>query len=111
MVTAHRSKGQTEMEVTVITPSRLACCLIDLNGSRGRVDGCLGITLQKPRIRVHVRTVADKLKVIWPGNEVTSLEGVAQRVKEALDIRGGAIIEVQDCYPAHCGLGRNTSST
>ena len=96
------------MGITVISPSRLACCLIDLNGSRGRIDGCLGITLQKPQIRVHVQKVTDKIQVIWPGNEVKVLEEVTQRIKDDLKIQGGAIIQVQECYPAHCGLGRNT---
>jgi beta-ribofuranosylaminobenzene 5'-phosphate synthase len=33
----------------ITTPSRLHMTLIDMNASRGRVDGSIGLTLDKPR--------------------------------------------------------------
>ncbi|MCP4763764.1 MAG: hypothetical protein GY870_18480 [archaeon] len=41
------------MRVKVKTPSRLHCSLIDLNGSLGRIDGGLGLTLREPNFEIE----------------------------------------------------------
>ncbi|WP_079024129.1 beta-ribofuranosylaminobenzene 5'-phosphate synthase family protein [Streptomyces scabiei] len=93
--------------VLVTTPSRIAVCLIDMNGELGRVDGTLGIALDHPRVRVRV-SAARKLEVVWPNSETDSLFDLAWRFIATLGGHRGALIEVEDSYQAHSGLGLTT---
>ena len=42
------------MEINIKTPSRLHLTLLDLNGELGRIDGGLGITINKPNFEINI---------------------------------------------------------
>lgn len=43
------------MELLIQTPSRLHLSLLDLNGSLGRIDGGVGLTLKKPSLVLELK--------------------------------------------------------
>jgi len=92
--------------IEVVTPSRLHITLIDLNGSLGRIDGSVGLTLDFPSMRINAREDA-QLSV--SGN--TRFEDRIKRAAATIITQhnvGGVAIEVVDEYPAHVGLGSGT---
>ena len=64
--------------VTVITPSRVHIALIDLNGSLGRVDGGIGLSLANPGFRISAQC-SHKSEVVGP-------EETVQRAGEVLEL-------------------------
>ena len=92
--------------IEVVTPSRVHITLIDLNGSLGRIDGGVGLTLNFPSVTINAREDA-QLAVL--GN--TTFEDRIRRAASAIMTRhdvGGVAIEVVDEFPAHVGLGSGT---
>jgi beta-RFAP synthase len=59
-------------EIIVKTPSRLHIGLIDLNGSIGRIDGGLGLTLAKPNFTIRV-SESDELRLDVPAQYERSM--------------------------------------
>ncbi|MDD5614609.1 MAG: beta-ribofuranosylaminobenzene 5'-phosphate synthase [Candidatus Methanoperedens sp.] len=90
----------------ITTPSRLHMTLIDMNASRGRVDGSIGLTLDNPVISI----TAKKSDVI----EVTGNGEHAQRMKNSavalLPDREGIRINIEKDYPSHIGMGSGTQA-
>lgn len=90
----------------ITTPSRLHTTLIDMNASRGRVDGSIGLTLDKPVISI----TAQKSDVI----EVTGSSEHVQRMKNSaaalLPEREGIRINIEKDYPSHIGMGSGTQA-
>jgi len=41
--------------------------LIDLNGSYGRIDGGVGITVEKPCLRIEAEHTNDGVKIVFSG--------------------------------------------
>lgn len=80
--------------------------LIDLNAEIGRIDGGIGITLDRPNIVLS----AEKAD----GVEVTGNSSFADRMVEAakavLPEGEGVLIHVEEDMPAHVGLGSGTQS-
>ncbi|VVB90535.1 Beta-ribofuranosylaminobenzene 5'-phosphate synthase [uncultured archaeon] len=80
--------------------------LIDMNASRGRVDGGIGLTLDKPVISI----TAERSDII----EVTGCGEHAQRMKNsvaALLPQGEGIrINIEKDYPSHIGMGSGTQA-
>ncbi|MBI5253388.1 MAG: hypothetical protein HY930_03200 [Euryarchaeota archaeon] len=91
------------LEIT--TPSRVHITLIDLNASIGRIDGGIGLALEKPRIRISA-TKSDKITAEGPLKERAA--EAAEKVLKALKIEGGVEIIVREAYPQHIGLGSGT---
>lgn len=91
------------LEIT--TPSRVHITLIDLNASIGRIDGGIGLALEKPRIRISARE-SDELLVRGLLKE-RAVEA-AEKVLKALKIEGGVEIKIKEAYPQHIGLGSGT---
>jgi len=92
--------------IEVVTPSRLHITLIDLNGSLGRIDGGVGLTIDFPSVKINARE-DDELAV--SGN--TTFENRIRRAASAIMAQhdvGGVAIEVVDEFPAHVGLGSGT---
>ncbi|MGD0327044.1 MAG: beta-ribofuranosylaminobenzene 5'-phosphate synthase [Halobacteriota archaeon] len=92
--------------IEVVAPSRLHITLIDLNGSLGRIDGGVGLTLNFPSVKINAREDA-QLAVL--GN--TTFGDRIRRAASAIMMRhdvGGVAIEVVDEFPAHVGLGSGT---
>ncbi len=93
--------------IKITTPSRLHMTLIDMNASRGRVDGSIGLTLNKPVISI----TAEKSDII----EVTGSSEHAQRMKNSASVllpeHLGIHINIEKDYPSHIGMGSGTQAT
>jgi len=93
------------MPVRIKTPSRIHVTLIDLNGKIGRVDGGVGIALEKPGIEVtgresdHVSVKGDALYLERFGKVAEKLSGIFGKAVE---------LEVFSDYRPHVGLGSGT---
>jgi beta-ribofuranosylaminobenzene 5'-phosphate synthase len=97
----------TTASVLVTTPARIAACLLDMNGALGRVDGTLGIALDFPSVQVRV-SPAPGLEVVSPNNDAGPLSILARRCLTSFGTLHGALIEVEDSYEPHSGLGLTT---
>ena len=90
----------------ITTPSRLHMTLIDMNASRGRVDGSIGLTLDNPVISI----TAQKSDVI----EVTGNSEHEDRMKTSADALlpagEGIRINIEKDYPSHIGMGSGTQA-
>ncbi len=94
--------------VIVEAPSRLHLTLIDMNGSLGRVDGGVGITLSRPVMLLEARS-AEECSV--RGGDVASRERIL-RVATLLQEQSGlgaAAFTLHRSIPPHVGLGSGTS--
>ena len=81
--------------------ARLHVCLIDLNGSIGRVDGSVGIILSQPVVRVVARKA--NRDVI---NE--ELLPFAKKFFQVVPKTLGVELSVDECFERHVGLGSTT---
>jgi len=107
-------------KITVITPSRLHFALIDLNGSLGRVDGGIGLSITHPGFRITAQS-ADETEVLICGTESKefSLEKrdrgilisrtikILELLREKCEINN-IRIEIEESIPSHVGLGSGT---
>ncbi len=87
------------------TPSRIHITLIDLNGSIGRLDGGVGIALEKPFIEIKAEKF-DGIEIIGKTENYTRFRLVAEKM--ARIARNGIRIEVLSDYKSHVGLGSGT---
>ena len=92
--------------VTVITPSRVHIALIDLNGSLGRVDGGIGLSLANPGFRISAQC-SHKSEVVGPEETVQRAGEVLELLQKKTDA-GNVRIEIEESIPAHIGLGSGT---
>lgn len=90
----------------ITTPSRLHMTLIDMNASRGRVDGGIGLTLDEPVISI----TCERSDVV----EVTGSSEHAKRMKNSvaalLPEGEGIRINIEKDYPSHIGMGSGTQA-
>ena len=92
--------------VTVITPSRVHLALIDLNGGLGKIDGSIGLSLERPGFRITTQCANE--------TEITGTDESVQRAKKVLKLMrekcavGHAKIEIEESIPPHTGLGSGT---
>ncbi len=93
-------------KVTVITPSRLHFALIDLNGSLGRVDGGIGLSLKYPRFKIVAQS-SERTEVIGPSEILPRANRILSLLKNKCNI-GDAIIKIEENIPSHVGLGSGT---
>jgi len=104
------------MQVTVKTPSRLHCTLIDLHGGLGRVDGGIGVALDNPKIILHAYLSDEPSNVIGINKELFQklTNQFLANSKEVLAIEAtefetlGVQINVLETIPSHMGLGSRT---
>jgi beta-ribofuranosylaminobenzene 5'-phosphate synthase len=102
----------------VETPSRIHLTLIDLNGSQGRIDGGVGLTLEKPRLVVEMEPGDRGIEIEFnqshelPQNIINDYErkikAAAGQMIRHLRLEGGFRFIVQETYPPHSGLGSGT---
>jgi beta-ribofuranosylaminobenzene 5'-phosphate synthase len=99
------------------TPSRLHLTLIDLNGFIGRIDGGVGLTIEKPSFILQSEIQEKDIEINFENknyNEklingyVGKIENSANRIIKSLKINSGFKFLVKDIYPAHSGLGSGT---
>ena len=91
--------------VEITTPARLHFALIDLNGSLGRIDGSIGLAINKPCFHI----VAERSD----GVQIESAQygarayGIVERLKESYDFPG-VHIKLDSEMPPHSGFGSGT---
>jgi beta-ribofuranosylaminobenzene 5'-phosphate synthase len=100
------------------TPSRLHLTLIDLNGIYNRIDGGVGITIEKPSLHLEAQPAEKGIEVIFSKPDGLAKDLVddytlkivnsATKVMGALKIGGGFKFNVKTPYPPHSGLGSGT---
>ncbi|HEX7467477.1 MAG TPA: beta-ribofuranosylaminobenzene 5'-phosphate synthase [Methanobacterium sp.] len=100
------------------TPSRLHLTLIDLNGIYGRIDGGVGITLEKPGLKIQAEPLNGGVEVIFSescqfiddlkDDYTFKIENSTLKVTESLNINNGFRFTVHSTYPPHSGLGSGT---
>ena len=90
------------------TPSRIHVTLIDLNGSIGRIDGGVGITLNEPYIEIKFKK-SDEVKVRGVAINLERFKQIADKFSKIF--KSGIEIEVLSDYHDHVGLGSGTQIT
>jgi beta-ribofuranosylaminobenzene 5'-phosphate synthase len=86
------------MKVTINAPSRLHFSLIDMNGSFGRIDGGVGVTLDKPNTEVTAELKDPDIKINY--DEL--------RTRLPRNLINNTHININTIIPRHCGLGSTT---
>jgi beta-ribofuranosylaminobenzene 5'-phosphate synthase len=87
--------------VGVEAHARLHVCLIDLNGSIGRVDGSVGIILSQPVVRVVARKAS---RDVINEELLPFAKKFFQTVPRTLSVE----LELDECFERHVGLGSTT---
>ncbi|MBE6486613.1 MAG: hypothetical protein E7Z85_07235 [Methanosphaera stadtmanae] len=98
------------------TSARLHLSLIDLNGLEGRLDGGIGITLEKPSLKMECAQTNDDTIVEF--NENISLPNfglyeskimeATTKMKEYFEIEDSYSFKINEMYQIHHGLGLGT---
>jgi len=97
-----------ERRVIIETPSRLHIGLIDMNGTKGRVDGGIGIALEEPHLLLEARISGD---ITVNGGDKwcrDTVHSVAGNVLGQLNIKGGIEFTFRNHFRQHAGLGSGT---
>ena len=87
--------------VKIRTPARLHFSLIDLNGELGRVDGGLGVAIDKPNWGIEI---SKHSKWSFPP-EITQL---LQKIRNNLPMTQSYKVDLKSKLPLHMGLGSQT---
>ncbi len=90
----------------ITTPSRLHITLIDMNASIGRVDGGIGLTLDRPVISIKV----EKSDIIDIKGKSEHSERTRTSAAKLLPEGEGIRIMIEEDYPSHIGLGSGTQA-
>lgn len=100
------------------TPSRLHLTLIDLNGSIGRIDGGVGLTIEEPKLILEAKSQDEGTQIFFKESQYLSeelmrdyrekIESTVRKISDFLKIDSGFKFEVKKAYPAHSGLGSGT---
>lgn len=100
------------------SPSRLHLGLIDMNGSYGRLDGGIGLTIQDPNLCLYAETAEKGITVDFNDNFIfdddikreytQKITKAAQKVTDYYDIDEGFYFRVDKAYLTHSGLGSGT---
>ena len=100
------------------TPSRLHLTLIDLNGIYGRIDGGVGITIEKPCLNLEAEPIDDGIEVLFSKSSnktsdiiedyTLKIQQSTLKIMNALEIEGGYKFTIDEAYPPHSGLGSGT---
>ena len=95
-------------KVIVTTPSRLHFALIDLNGSLGRVDGGIGLSLASPCFQI-IATPSTNVQIVGSKSKpfLSRAEEIINILKSKYNFNG-IRIEVAQSIPEHTGLGSGT---
>jgi beta-ribofuranosylaminobenzene 5'-phosphate synthase len=100
------------------TPSRLHLTLLDLNGIYGRIDGGVGITIEKPCLKLEAEPIDNGIEVLFPNinnKNMNIIEDYTLKIQQStlkmmdrFKIKGGFRFIVNETYPPHSGLGSGT---
>jgi len=92
--------------ITVITPSRIHIALIDLNGSLGKIDGGIGLSLSHPGFKISAE-LSCETKIDGPRGIIPRAEEVIRLLRKNCPV-GHARIRIEESIPSHVGLGSGT---
>lgn len=94
--------------VEIRTPSRLHLTLIDMNGTLGRVDGGVGITLDRPGYVISAEP-AGKVSVASDDDDLTKrILAIISTLSNQHGYDPNISIRVREAIPMHSGLGSGT---
>ncbi|MDD1727811.1 MAG: chorismate pyruvate-lyase family protein, partial [Methanospirillum sp.] len=94
--------------VTIRTPSRIHLGLIDMNGSLGRVDGGVGITLDRPGYVITAEPALET-RVLTDDEELKSRTlSIIANLVEQQGFDPDVAIRISEVIPPHSGLGSGT---
>jgi beta-RFAP synthase len=91
--------------VTIRAPARLHLGFLDLNGSRGRRFGSVGLALEDLAVLLTA-TRSGAFRVTGP--QAARVEAFARRILEKFQLPADSGIAVLDAIPEHVGLGSGT---
>ncbi len=91
------------------SPCRIHIGLIDLNGSIGRVDGGVGISLKEPSILIEGKE-SSEIEIETDEENPDIIERVKSSSKKILNYIGeeGIYLKIKRTIPQHTGLGSGT---
>lgn len=103
------------------TPSRIHMTLIDLNGSYGRYDGGIGLTIDKPNFTLECETTEKEDITVDFNKNITDNEIKSQcisKIKESAEkiishfkLETGFHFHVEEAFLPHTGLGSGTQTS
>jgi len=95
------------VQVTIRTPSRLHFCLIDMNGSLGRINGSLGLALNYPNFILEA-TLSNDLRVM--GIQTRLVKKAALNFYKKTKAKSKTTLNIKNAIPRHVGLGSTTQT-
>ena len=87
--------------IKIRTPTRLHFSLIDLNGELGRIDGGLGVAIDKPNWVINIQR-EDQWSI------PAELGAIIERLKSKIKLKDCYKIDMESTVPTHVGLGSQT---
>lgn len=97
------------------TSARLHLSLIDLNGSEGRIDGGIGITLKNPSLILECDFNDSQTEILFEDTRYSYVDEYKSKIltacnnmQEYLGINNSYRFRVKKIYPIHHGLGLGT---
>lgn len=98
------------------TSARLHLSLIDLNGTEGRLDGGIGLTLQQPSLNIECNQTEDKTQILFNKDISTTQQETykskiieaTQKINNYLKTDRNYTFKINEIYPIHHGLGLGT---
>ncbi|WP_409199689.1 beta-ribofuranosylaminobenzene 5'-phosphate synthase [Methanobrevibacter sp. DSM 116169] len=99
------------------TPSRLHMGLIDLNGSYGRTDGGIGLTIEKPNFKLYSEEAEKGITIDFCDSIdndtikkecITKIKSAAEKTINHFNIESGFYFKVDDAFYPHAGFGSGT---
>ena len=100
------------MKIRITTPCRIHLSLIDENGYTGRVDGGIGLMLDRPNVIFEASNSAEEFKIEAHKYYRESIEVInekASRIFKMYNINNKNFhFNLRRYYPSHVGLGSKT---
>lgn len=97
------------------TSARLHLSLIDLNGQEGRLDGGIGITLERPSLKMECTQTDGDTIIRFDDVSIVNKEifeskiiDATDKIKKYLNIDTNYSFRIRQSYPIHHGLGLGT---
>ena len=99
-------------KVRITTPARIHLSLIDENGYTGRVDGGIGLMLDKPNVVLEVSNNADEFAIECHRYYRESVEVINEKASKIFKMfhinNKNFHFNLVTYYPSHIGLGSKT---
>ena len=100
--------GDTDIEISVSTPSRLQFGIIDMRGDLGRVHGSVGVAIQRPRLTVKA---AESGETSVTGARSSRASDILSTLMSDHGVASGVRVEILEDIPEHTGFGSGTQLT